>query len=205
MLKRMSIGMSAAAALMCGAVGCVDPGKSFDDYSDRVGTTDASTVDRPPSSIFNITGNFLVAVHAGFESSNDPAYYVQLLTAWTLNEDGANAMLDGSYTPLCTNASCTTMRETIPPALTHSSAVRSDGTFEHTIVGTLPGGANPLSGSAQPMDAVLHAVILSENTVCGTVSGTVAGLDLAGSTFAAIRVTDTTPANLPPPVANCPN
>lgn len=203
MVKRLSTGFS-VAALLVGLGACVDAGKSFDDFSDRVGTTDANTTDAPPSAIHNITGTFLVSVHAGFETSNDPAYYVQLLVNWTLT-DGASPTLDGSFTPLCVNTACTTMREPIPPALTNVAPVSADGTFSQSLSGTLPGGANPLSGTAQPLDGTLVGSIISENAVCGSVTGTVAGLDLAGSTFGAIRVTDTTPANLPPPVANCPN
>ncbi len=203
MVKRLSTGLS-VAVLLGGLGACVDAGKSFDDFSDRVGTTDANTIDRPPSSIHNITGSFLVVVHAGFETSNDPAYYVQLLVNWTLN-DGDSPTVDGSFVPLCTNSACTTAREQIPPALTNSAPVMSDGSFNQHLLGQLPGGANPLSGSPQPMDGTLQGVILDDNTVCGSVIGTVAGLDLAGSTFGAIRVTDTAPANLPPPVANCPN
>jgi hypothetical protein len=185
MVKRLSTRLSAAALLvgLGGLVACVDAGKSFDDFTDRVGTTDANTVDRPPSSIHNVTGTFLLSVHAGFETSNDPAYYVQL----------------------CVSSACTVMRDPIPPALTNVAPVMADGTFSQALVGALPGGANPFSGTMQAMNGALQGVILDENTVCGTVIGTVAGLDLAGSTFGAIRVTDTTPANLPPPVANCPN
>lgn len=203
MVKGMSTRIG-AALLLCGLVACVDAGRSFDDFSDRVGTTDANTIDRPPSSVHNITGTFLVAVHAGFETSNDPAYYVQLLVNWTLTESDTIS-LDGSYTPLCTNAACTTMREAIPPALTNVTTVNTDGTFSQGLSGTLPGGANPLSGSPQPLVGTLEGVILDANTVCGSVTGTVAGLDLTGSTFGAIRVTDTAPASLPPPVATCPN
>lgn len=202
MVKRLSTGLS-VAALVCGLGACVDAGKSFDDFSDRVGTTDANTTDRPPSAVHNVTGTFLVSVHAGFETSNDPAYYVQLLVNWTLT-DGDSVTLDGSFTPLCVNSACTLMREQIPPALTNVAPVAGDGTFSQRLQGTLPGGANPLSGTAQPLDGTLEGSIISENAVCGTVSGMVAGIDLTGSTFGAIRVTDTTPANLPPPVASCP-
>jgi hypothetical protein len=203
MVKRLSTGLS-TAVLAFGLVACVDAGKSFNDFGDRVGTTDANTVDRPPSSIHNITGSFLLSVHAGFETSNDPAYYVQLLVHWTL-VDGDTPTLDGSFVPLCVNTACTEMRAQIPPALTNVAPVAVDGTFAQALSGTLPSGANPLSGTQQPLMGTLQGVILDENTACGTVTGTVAGIDLIGSTFGAIRVTDTAPASLPPPVANCPN
>jgi hypothetical protein len=193
------------AALVGGLIGCVDPGKSFDDFNDRVGTVDASTTDRPPSSIYNVSGTFLVAVHAAFETSNDPAMYMQMLASWTLTETGTTATLDASYTMLCTNAVCSPMRAMIPPAFPYTSTVAADGTFEATITGTLPGGANPITGNPQPMTGVLHGFMVNADTVCGSVTGEVAGLDLQGSTFGAIRVTDTTPDTLPAPVANCPN
>jgi hypothetical protein len=180
----------------------VDPGKAFDDFNERAGTTDASTIDAPPSSLHDITGTFLVSVHPGFESTNDPTFYMQMLVDWTLTE--ATSSLAGTYTPLCTHATCATPRVMIPPAIQNVSTVSPDGTFEQTITGTLPGGANPISGTAQPFSGVLRAGIIDADTVCGTVTGMVAGIDLTGSTFAAIRVTDTTPATLPAPVASCP-
>jgi hypothetical protein len=202
MLKLMSTGLS-TAALIVGLVGCVDPGKAFDDFNDRAGTTDASTIDAPPSSLHNITGTFLVSVHAGFESSNDPTFYMQMLVDWTLTE--ATSSLVGTYTPLCTHSTCVTPRVMLPPAIQNTSTVSANGEFEQTIAGQLPGGANPISGTEQPFTGVLHAGIINADTVCGSVTGTVAGLDLTGSTFAAIRVTDTTPAALPAPVASCAN
>jgi hypothetical protein len=96
------------------------------------------------------------------------------------------------------------MRAMIPPPIQNVSTVAADGSFQQTVAGTLPGGANPLSGSEQPMTGVLEGVILNADTACGSVSGMVAGIDLAGSTFGAIRVTDTTPDTLPAPLANCP-
>lgn len=202
MLKLMSTGLS-TAALIIGLVGCVDPGKAFDDFADRAGTVDASTVDAPPSSLHNITGTFLVSVHPGFESTNDPTFYMQMLVDWTFTE--ATSTLAGTYTPLCTHATCVTPRVMLPPAIQNTSTVSPNGEFEQTIAGQLPGGANPISGTEQPFSGVLHGGIISDNVVCGSVTGSVAGIDLTGSTFAAIRVTDTTPASLPAPVASCPN
>ncbi len=197
---------------VCGAVatlvlGCVDARKSFDEFADRAGFTDASTIDRPPSTISDISGTFLYAVRGGFETSNDPAYYVQFLATFTLTETATGATLDSSLVPLCTAAgACPNGRvELPPPFVTTGMAVATDGTFAGGVVGTLPAAANPLSGTAQALDGAVAGIILSADVVCGDVTGTVAGINLAGSTFAAIRVTDTSPGALPAPVAACPS
>ena len=53
--------------------------------------------------------------------------------------------------------------------------------------------------------AVAVGTIYSADFFCGSVSGSAAGLDLAGSSFAAYRITDTTPASLPIRAAACPD
>lgn len=193
-----------AVGLVGGLVGCIDPRGAFNDFSDRTGVTDASTIDGPGGSIFPITGTFLLAVHAGFETSNDPAFYIQFVTTFELTATGDTALLDGSYVPLCTHATCSE-RTMLPPALVDNDrAVAADGTFAQPVVGMIPGGANPISGTPAALDGLLNGTIISADLICGSVSGEAADLDLAGSTFAAIRVTDTTPAALPAPTAACP-
>jgi hypothetical protein len=205
MLKRF---LPAAAVVggLSALVGCVDPRGNFDDFNGRVGTTDASTVDRPSSSIFNITGDFLLSVRAGFETTNDPTFYIQFVTTFTLTPTGETAVVDGSYLPLCTSSACGGVRSMVPPPLVDNQrAVANDGSFQQPVVGTLNGMANPFSGTEQPLDGLLDATIISADLICGGVTGTAAGINLAGSTFAAIRITDTTAANLPAPLAACPN
>ncbi len=196
------------AVIVGGALagGCVDAKGSFDQFADRVGFTDASTIDRPPSSIFDINGTFLLAAHAAFETANDPDLYVQLLITWDLTVTGDTGTLDASAVPLCVSTACTTHRSMLPPPfLDADRLVAADGTFMGPIVGLLPGMGNPFSGSALQLNGILQATIISADLVCGSLGGDAGGLSLTGSTFAAIRVTDTSPTALPTPIAACPD
>lgn len=196
----------ATALVASGLIGCVDPRGSFDDFDHRAGTTDASTIDRPMSTLADISGTFLLGVRGGFEPSNDPAFYIQMIVEWDLELTGETGVLDGSFMPLCVHASCNGVRNMLPPAfIANDRAVASDGTFQQPVAGMLPGGANPFSGTEQPLDGNLDATIISTDLVCGAITGTAAGLDLTGSTFAAIRITNTSPPMLPAPIAACPS
>jgi hypothetical protein len=204
----MMVGVAAAAA----AGGCVDAKGKFLEFDDRVGTTDASTIDRPPSQIYNINGTFLMSVEATFAQGK--GNYVQFLATYTFTEQvNGTALVDASLQPLrvwTANpdreiANCPAGSNTAcPPLVALQMAVDSNGTFSGRFNGTLPAEGNPLSGTAQPLDATMASGMISDDFVCGTATGEVAGLPLAGSTFAAIRVTDTTAENLPAPVIRCP-
>ena len=71
-------------AVGAGATGCVDAKGNFDQFADRVGFTDASTIDRAGGDIHDISGTFLYSTRAAFETSNDPAYYNQFIMRSTL-------------------------------------------------------------------------------------------------------------------------
>jgi hypothetical protein len=188
-----------------GAVGCVDAKGSFDQFSDRVGFVDASTIDGMSGGIHDVSGTFLYVTRAGFESSNNPDFYIEFILRATLTINGDTATYMGNLTPLCKFQTCTERYEIPPPLPASTATVAADGTFTSTFGGTMPGGSNPFSGTDQPLNAVAAGTILSPDFFCGTVSGSAAGLDLAGSTFAAYRITDTTPANLPRMPAACPS
>ncbi len=191
-------------AVGAGAAGCVDAKGNFDQFADRVGFVDASTIDRAGGGLHDITGTFLYSTRAGFETSNDPAFYNQFILRATLTITGDTGVLDGALTPLCVATTCTERSELPPALISEDVVVNADGTYQAVFSGTLPGGANPLSGTPIPLTTNVDGTIMSADFFCGDVSGTAAGLDLTGSTFAAIRITDTTPANLPAPVAACP-
>lgn len=192
-------------AVGAGATGCVDAKGNFDQFADRVGFTDASTIDRAGGDIHDITGTFLYVTKAGFETSNDPTFYIQFILRSTLTIDGDTATFNGEVTPLCTYTTCTERSE-LPPALVSSEAtVNADGTFSTGFSGTLPALANPFSGTPQPLTVQATGTIISADFFCGEVAGSAAGLDLVGSTFSATRITDTTPANLPMAPPNCPS
>jgi hypothetical protein len=189
-----------AVALVLGACHSSDD-PQFVDAAPDAPLIDASLIDAPVGTVFDITGSFLLAIRAGFEANNDPAFYVQFVTVWQLQTDPFR--LFANHGALCTAAACAE-RSVVTTFDNGKTFVTENGEFQQSITGTLGGMANPFTGTSIPIDAVLHARIISTDLVCGTVTGTSNGLDLAGSTFAAIRVTDTTPSNLPAPVAACP-
>jgi hypothetical protein len=187
------------------AAGCVDARGKFDEFGDRVGVDDGSTIDRTGGAIHDISGTSLFSVRAGFETTNDPAYYIQFILRSELTITGDTAVFNGGVTPLCVVSTCTSGRTEFPPALMANNVpVAADGTFSTTFSGVVPGQANPFSGTQQAITTVAAGTIMSPDFYCGDVTGSAAGLDLQGSTFAAIRITDTTPASLPAPVAACP-
>ncbi|GMV39091.1 MAG: hypothetical protein AMXMBFR64_08070 [Myxococcales bacterium] len=92
--------------------------------------------------------------------------------------------------------------------------IEADGTVDGKgglilDVGTqqVVGDANPVSGSDIEATLKLIGRVVSPDLSCGTIQGSVTKpfeAPLAGSTWAAITITDTTPANLPDPVGKCP-
>ncbi len=70
--------------------------------------------------------------------------------------------------------------------------------------------ANPITGTDIGVDLTLHGVTRSPDRLCGGVTGTLtpeasSALDLAGSTWAAIRIPPGTVGTaLPAPDATCP-
>lgn len=198
----MSTGSVLLVGFAAALVGCVDAAGKFGEYEDRVGTVDASTVDRPPSMIYDITGRFLLVVDPAFVPASDPTTFVQFLTTYTLTErpDGA-VTVDASMQPLRVYQDGD-RTEVGAPLTATSLSVSSEGAFSGVFAGRLPGPANPLTGAEQPIDSTIVAVMQSTDVVCGNVTGTVAGLDLAGSTFAAIRITDPGPMPALPALAD---
>ncbi len=187
------------------AGGCVDAKGSFDQFADRVGFTDASTVDGPPSALLDIDGTWLLAARAAFETSNDPAFYVQFVVTWDLTVTGATGSLDANFVPLCVATNCTSGRVMLPPPFTDQDrTVAADGTFTAPVIGSLPGMANPFSGSPLQLNGEINARIVSTDLVCGSLGGDAGGISLVGSTFGAIRVTDTSAGGLPAPLGACP-
>jgi hypothetical protein len=141
---------------------------------------------------------------AGFETSNSPEYYIQFILRSTLVINGDTATFNGTVTPLCTYTTCTERNELPPPFPALETTIAADGTFTSGFAGQMPALSNPFTGTVQPLDAVAAGTIYSPDFFCGSVTGPSAGLDLIGSTFAAWRITDTTPANLPVCGAACP-
>jgi len=204
MLNALSTRGAAALALAVSLVplaACVDAKGRFDEYDERLPHIDASTIDSPMVDMLpDIDGDWLIAI----DPSVAPGSYVQLRVTWNITSTGATGTLDGSYQPLRTFAIPADSPARMPvgdPYVVNGVAVDNTASFSAHIVGTLPGEANAASGTEYPADITLAGTIRSVDSVCGTVSGTVGPLNVAGSTFAAIRISGST---LPAPVPACP-
>ncbi|MBK9036725.1 MAG: hypothetical protein IPL61_36660 [Myxococcales bacterium] len=181
-------------------VACVDARKRFDEYDERLPHIDASTIDAPiVDMIPDIDGDWLLAVDPSVAQGN----LVQMRVTWNITSAGATGTLDGSYQPLKTFA-IASPDERVPvgaPVVANGVAVDDTATFVAHLVGTLPGDANPVSGTEYPLDVNLTGTIRSMDSVCGTATGTVGPLDVGGSTWAAVRITG---ATLPTALGTCP-
>jgi hypothetical protein len=177
-------------------LGCVDARSSYDDFADRL-------VDAEPfqdvdgmvvTSLPDVTGQWLIAVWP----INIPDDKI-ILFETELNLTGVTAntgKLDISAHPLSVAD-----REPVgEPFEADDQPVGSDASFDATFIGTLPGAANPISGSPAGVDAVLLGELRSVDFVCGTLTGTAGTLTLDGSHWGAVRITGDT---LPEPVFTC--
>ncbi len=200
-LPALALGLVTALGLG----GCVDPTGKFEAFGQRAGTPDPSLIDGPVGMLYDISGTFLFASDTSIAPGSDPAQHVQFLMTYALTRTGSTATLTTSLQPLRVNPGGVYREPIGAPLVDSNIVVSADGTFGARLLGIIPNHANPVSFNSVQLDGIALSTILSADLVCGPFSGTVAGLDLAGSTFGAIRVTDTTPANLPAPVANCPS
>lgn len=191
------------AASVIPALACVDPKGRFDEYDERLPHIDASTIDAPMvDEIPNIDGDWLLAVDPSIAMGS----YVQIKVTWDVTATGDTGTLDGSYQPLVTFGNTPPVdgpgRVPVGDAiLSNDNAVDNTASFAAHLVGILPGNANPVSGTMYDIDVTLNGVIQSEDVVCGTATGTVGPLNIAGSTWAAVRYTGT---DAPVPSGRCP-
>lgn len=184
-------------------VGCVDAGKSYEDYGDRV--TDAGVEVEVDGAIVSqlpdVDGDWLIAVRPGLPEDR----ILQFSTVLTMTPITENTgALDISAQPLSV-ADRTAVGN---PFEAEDQDVASDASFDIVFVGQLPAAANPVSGSNAAVDAVLHGSIQTADFLCGTLTGTAGALTLDGAcpgpsctTWAAVRLG--AGGELPAPVWNC--
>ncbi len=184
-------------------VGCPNPNSEFDEFVKRQAAIDMSVnmPDQGPSKIFDVTGHFLLAV----STTLDPSRPLQFLTDVTLVQTGSTATI-------AMQAQALRVADRGPTGGIISVAaqpVAADGTFSIPFgVQMVSGDANPITGSDIVADLTLKGVTRSANRLCGDITGMVImplALDLAGSTWGAIRIAPgTTGAALPAPDSTCP-
>lgn len=185
--------------------GCTDTRGRFDEFIGRTPDGGRLAIDaRPIEELPDISGTFLLSV----APSVAPELPVQFRTQvqFTKNDDGTGTV-SGTIQAL-SSMTREPVGDSYPAAPTQ---VAKDGTFTTSVVDlVLPGPANPLTGSMLTATIVLEAQIRSADRFCGTLAqgskvSRPTNIDLAGSTFSAIRISPDVPASeLPPPETECP-
>lgn len=166
-------------------------------------TSDASTGSESSSGgdpLPDISGDFLMAAATTIE----PTLPLQFIATFNFTPAGMGGTVDVDLQRLALNQGSTTDPRTPfgPPLTFVGVPVAADGTFS-LAVGMLdiPSETNPVVAiDAQAAMVVIDGTVLDADTVCGTMDGNVVFpimTPLVGTTFAAIRVADTSPAGLP--------
>lgn len=178
-----------------------DPERKFDDFLEQTEEEreDAGAMPDFGGALADISGTFYLAVAASLA----PTLPLQFVTDVTLEiaPDGSGGTMDLTLQPLSLDPGQTlTPREPVgDPFMFADIPVDAAGTFVlDTGEITLPGAANPISGSPIVATIILNGNIQSEDLWCGTADGMVTSPinnPLEGSTFAAVRIEDA--ANLP--------
>jgi hypothetical protein len=207
----------ATAALAALLFACVDPAGQLDDFSNRVIDAgevidiDAAEVDEVP----NATGTFLL----GLSAYLDPDSPFVFLTEVEVEAGDEGVTLNLSAQPLRADNLEPIGDPLVITNVPVSTTAEFDGIFSQHTEGScnppapddaveIPGAANPISGSALTLAATLHGELVSENAICGEVTGCEYQLEipLDGSTFALIRIDpESDPADYPDPVGSCAN
>lgn len=158
-------------------------------------------------SLADINGTFLLALAAVIA----PEFPLQFYATVTFTPDGVGGSVALELQPLSLDPQTTTTpRQPVGDSLMVGPAmVNAAGTFDLPITEPVmvTGMANPITGSDIVATLNLAATIQSEDLFCGTVTGAVTSpleLDLAGSTFAAVRVPSVDMLPVDPITVACP-
>ena len=179
--------------------GCPQPQEKFDNFIARLPDMSGLDYSVKPSMVYNVTGPFLM----GFAASVAPDKPIAILSTQKLTDNGdGTATLDLSLQPLTYMG----LKPSGPPIVKTGIPVTATGTFMVDLGQQIvPADANPVTMTDLVATIQLAGTLFSADTECGDVTGMVtmpAPLDLAGSHFFAIRVTDM--SNLPALPAKCP-
>lgn len=160
--------------------------------------TTGATTGEP--AVFDISGEFLLAV-ATTVDQDKPLQFIA--TTVVTEADGKQVVTSICLQPLSlTTGKVTVPREPIGEPLCFMGLDIVDNAFTVDAgVVSVTGMANPITGANIVASLVMAASIKSDDLYCGTVTGEVMEPpigDIAGSTFAAVRLTDVT--MLPNPI-----
>jgi hypothetical protein len=186
---------------------CVDPGKTFDDFNERVLDASANHIDGS-GGLFEIDGEFLLALVPVFAPNNT----VRFVVTSDITIDGTSGTLTLSFQALAAEK-CDEGNggnEVGDPITSDPVEVNQDGGFVLTHENAMvTDKANDVTCGPIRADLELTGQIRDVNMFCGDVSGHVyepLPNELEGSTFGAIRIEPGTrgDANLPEPLKACP-
>jgi hypothetical protein len=198
--------------------GCVKPEDRFDAFEERVvdagqlvscATARERTPGAPLAAIPDVSGAHLLSILVSFA----PTKPLQFRCETSFEPLGSGGSLGLSCSPLIVDDDDTEEDERAPigDLLGQDNVqVDADGGFCATIVGTVPGDANPISGSdivtaEEGLD--LNGTLLDADRFCGTFTGAITQpfSSAISGTFGAVRVeADAEGADLPAPVTACP-
>lgn len=184
---------SLAAAALAG--GCVDARGAYDDYRDRLVDASTQNVDgQIVSELPDASGRWLIAVWPANLPEDRIIQFDAMLTQTPVTAN--TAKIDISAQPL-TVADRTAVGDAF---IANNQDVDHTASFNAPFNGTLPGAANPVSGTDAAVNAQMQATIKTDQFLCGTLTGMAGPLPLDGTQWAAVRITSDT---LPAPIFRC--
>jgi hypothetical protein len=188
--------LAAISMLMVGAGGCTNARDEFVDFGDRV--IDASNIEIDGaivSELPNVDGDFFLVVRPDLAEDR----FIKFIMTFDYTPLTPNTGLM-DYTAVCLDIDTDEPVDGEPLAATDFE-VKSDASYDAPLVGTFQGRCNPIvPGSTVQADGTIHGELRTDDFVCGTLTGTAGGLNLAGTTFAGQRIIDDT---LPAPIWRC--
>lgn len=181
-LRHEGTGAVAAGLLFVAATGCVNARDEFTDYGNRV-IDAAPPVDAPiVSTIPDPTGEWLITARPNLSQKT----FLNLRGTFTYTPITENTgELDYTVTAL----NYQTLEPVGDPFIGEDRPVGQDASFSVPLVGTLAGEANPITNSPIALNAELHGTVITADFLCGMATGDASGLNLEGTTWAAVRIT----------------
>ena len=205
-LPRRVLRNASAAVLLLSALGCVDPQARYDAFLERSAAMrgrDAGMTE--PGERFDFSGRYLLALSTTLAPGQPILFSCDVSVAEDLST------LELSLQPLATDGD-EMPRAAVGEALAVGPVpYAEDGAFSADLGEvTVPGRANPISGSDIVADVVIAASAFAMTAelpthFCGQATGMVSvplALDLAGSTIGAVSATSFGDIE---PLAGCPD
>jgi hypothetical protein len=176
------------------AAGCVDARDEYDKFGARVPDA-APPIDAPiVSALPDVNGELYTLARPPLDEDR---FFHFRVTAVMRPVTENTARLDWTAQAL----DYATLEPVGAPFVALDNEVRNDATVDIPLVGTLHARANAVTTTEVELDATIHAQLIGDGHVCGTLSGTGGPLPLQGSSFGALRIDG---PDLPTVLPRCP-